>query len=69
MARKYIDCRDYPSDKKCTLALCADTDQELLDAAVAHAVQVHGYENTPELRAQVSSLIKSGNPPEQPSRQ
>jgi hypothetical protein len=29
MARKYIDCRDYPSaDKQCTVALSADSEDE-----------------------------------------
>jgi predicted small metal-binding protein len=46
MARKYIDCREYPSESKCTLALSADSDDELLEAAVQHAVTVHGHEDS-----------------------
>ncbi len=42
MTRKYIDCREYPSDMNCSVALSADTEKELLDAAVQHAVAVHG---------------------------
>jgi hypothetical protein len=34
MSRKYIDCRDYPSDINCSIALSADSDDELLEAAV-----------------------------------
>ena len=63
MSRKYIDCREYPGDVKCTLALCADTDAELLEAAVRHAVDVHGYEDTPEFRKEIKSLFKNGTPP------
>ena len=64
MARKYIDCREYPSESKCTLALSADTDDELLEAAVQHAVAVHGHEDSPQFRQQLRQLFKSGNPPE-----
>ena len=58
MNRKYIDCRNYPSDIGCTVAISADTDEELLEAAVQHAVTVHGHEDTPELRQQLTSLFK-----------
>jgi predicted small metal-binding protein len=58
MARKYIDCRDYPSEMKCTVALAADSDNELLEAAVQHAVAIHGHTDTPELRQQLQALFK-----------
>lgn len=63
MTRKYVDCREFPSDMNCTVALSADTDQELLDAAVQHAVAVHHHEDTPELRQQIRHLFKEGTPP------
>ena len=63
MTRKYVDCREFPSDINCTVALSADTDQELLDAAVQHAVAVHHHEDTPELRQQIQQLFKEGTPP------
>lgn len=63
MGRKYIDCRDYPSDTNCTVALSADTEDELLEAAVQHAIQVHQHQDTPELRTQLKSLFKEGAPP------
>jgi len=63
MARKYIDCREYPSDMNCSIALSADTDEELLEAAVQHAVAVHQHEDTPELRQQLRQLFKEGTPP------
>lgn len=63
MTRKYIDCREFPSDTNCSVALAADSDQELLDAAVQHAVAIHQHEDTPELRAQLKQLFKEGTPP------
>lgn len=63
MSRKYIDCREYPGDIKCTIALSADTEDELLEAAVRHAVDVHGYQDTPELRSEIRTLFKDGTPP------
>jgi predicted small metal-binding protein len=55
--RKSIDCRDYPSEKNCSLKI-SGTEQEVLDAAVQHAVSGHGHENTPELRDQIKSMLK-----------
>lgn len=63
MTRKYVDCREYPSEMNCTVAIAADTDKELLDAAVEHAVAVHQHQDTPELRAQLKKLFKEGTPP------
>jgi predicted small metal-binding protein len=63
MARKYIDCRAYPSEMNCTLAIAADSEKELLEAAVQHAVAVHGHQDTPELRQQLRTLLKDGAPP------
>lgn len=34
MSRYYIDCRDYPSDINCTVALLADSKEELLQAVI-----------------------------------
>jgi len=63
MSRQYIDCREYPSTMNCSVALCADSESELLDAAVQHAVAVHGHTDTPELRKQLASMFKAGTPP------
>lgn len=63
MARKFIDCREFPSDSNCTVAIAADSDQELLEAAVQHAVFVHKHEDTPEFRQQIKQLFKEGTPP------
>ncbi len=63
MSRQYIDCREYPSEMNCSVALAADNEQELLEAAVQHAVAVHGHTDSPELRGQLASMFKSGTPP------
>lgn len=68
MTRKYIDCREYPSDMHCTVALSADSDKELLEAAVQHAVAIHQHQDTPELRTQLQQLFKEGTPPVEAAR-
>jgi len=55
--RKSIDCRDYPSEKGCALRI-SGTEQEVLDAAVQHAVSSHGHKNSRELREQLKSMLK-----------
>ena len=55
--RKSIDCRNYPSDKNCSLKI-SGTEDEVLNAAVQHAVSTHGHENSPELREQIKSMLK-----------
>ncbi|MDO8778492.1 MAG: DUF1059 domain-containing protein [Burkholderiaceae bacterium] len=70
MTRKYVDCREYPSEMNCSVAMSADTDDELLEAAVQHAVSVHQHQDTPELRTQLKQLFKVGTPPvEAPRKQ
>lgn len=63
MTRQYVDCREFPSTMNCSVAIAADSEQELLDAAVQHAVAVHEHTDTPELRVELRKLIKSGTPP------
>ena len=58
MARKYIDCREVPSEMNCTVAIAADSEDEVLEAAVQHAVAVHSHEDSPELRSQIRQGIK-----------
>jgi predicted small metal-binding protein len=52
-------CRDYPSEKNCTVAISADTKKELVDAAAQHAVAVHGHQDSPQLREQLAKMIKT----------
>lgn len=63
MSRHYIDCREVPSDTKCTVALSADTKEELLEAAVQHAVKVHGHDDTTDFRQHLLEAMKEGSPP------
>ncbi|BAJ03824.1 MULTISPECIES: DUF1059 domain-containing protein [Shewanella] len=63
MSRYYIDCRNYPGDVKCSVALAADTKEELLKAVIEHGGSVHGYENTPEFRENIVKEFKEGTPP------
>lgn len=58
MSRKYIDCREYPSEMNCTVSIFADSEDELLEAAVQHAVTVHGHADSPELREQMRKAFK-----------
>ena len=55
--RPSLACRNYPSEKNCSLKL-SGTEEEVLDAAVQHAASVHGHENSPELREQIKSMLK-----------
>ncbi len=65
MTRKYVDCREVPSEMNCTIAISADDEDELLEAAVQHAVSVHHHEDTQALRGQISKAMKEGTPPVQ----
>ena len=62
MSRKFIDCREFPSESKCTVAISADSEDELIDAAAQHAVQIHGHQDSAELRAQLKGAVREGQP-------
>jgi len=65
MTRKYIDCREFPSEMHCSVAISADTDKELIEAAVQHAVAVHGHQDTPDFRKEIMGAMREGTPPVQ----
>jgi predicted small metal-binding protein len=44
-----MDCRTAPSESNCSLVITGEED-EVLRAAVAHAVEVHGHTDDAELR-------------------
>lgn len=54
--RTFIDCREFPSDSNCSLKISGTQDEVLL-AAVEHAVKSHGHERTPELREQLRGAL------------
>jgi predicted small metal-binding protein len=62
VARKFIDCRQHPSESNCSIAISADSDNELVDAAAQHAVAVHNHADDEELRSWLRSAIKEGTP-------
>jgi predicted small metal-binding protein len=62
MARKFVDCREFPSENNCTVAISADGDDELVEVAAQHAVQTHKHEDSPELRNMIRSSIREGVP-------
>jgi predicted small metal-binding protein len=63
MTRIYVDCREIPSESNCSVAIAADSDQELVEAAVQHAVAVHKHQDTPEFRQQIKQAFHEGTPP------
>jgi len=63
MGRKYVDCREMPSESQCTVAISADTENELIEVAVQHAVKVHGHKDTVQFRQMLKQAIKEGRPP------
>jgi len=55
--RTYIDCREIPSEKSCSLKI-SGTEEEVLEAAVQQAASAHGHKNTAELREQLRQSLK-----------
>lgn len=62
MGRKCIDCRDYEGEVKCSVAISADTDEELLEAVIQHGAKVHEYKDTPEFREKIRKEFKEETP-------
>jgi predicted small metal-binding protein len=54
--RKSVDCRNIEGSN-CSVKISADTEDEVLEAAVQHAVIQHGDKDTPELRRQLQTSI------------
>jgi predicted small metal-binding protein len=61
MGRKYIDCREMPSENNCDLAM-AGSEKHIVEAAAIHAVTAHGHEDTPELREEIRGALKDEVP-------
>ena len=56
--RMIADCRDFPSESGCTLTIAGQED-EVLEAAVAHAVAAHQHHPGPELREMIRTSLKA----------
>jgi predicted small metal-binding protein len=58
-----VNCGKMPSKKKCKLVIMAPADQkdDLLDAAVAHAIKSHGHKESEsqELRRGTNTQIET----------
>jgi Protein of unknown function (DUF1059) len=61
VSRKYIDCREMPSENNCDLAM-SGTEEHLVQAATLHAVTAHSHEDTPELREEIRGALKEEVP-------
>ncbi len=57
MARKTVDCRDFPSTVNCTLTISGE-EEEVVRAATLHAVDLHGHSDTPDFRQQIRKSLK-----------
>ncbi|RPF27084.1 MULTISPECIES: DUF1059 domain-containing protein [Georgenia] len=57
MVRKVADCRDTPSVMGCTLTISGE-EEEVVRAAVEHAISVHGHEDSPELWDETRRTLK-----------
>jgi hypothetical protein len=58
--RKVIDCRRFPAEKPCSIAI-SGTEDEVVELGVLHATTVHGHQDTPELREQLRSMLQDEN--------
>jgi len=55
--RRYIDCREMPSENNCSLRI-SGTEDEVLAVAVQHAVAAHGHRGSDELRMVLRGALK-----------
>jgi hypothetical protein len=56
----FIDCRNFPSDTNCSITICGEPD-ELEEAAVEHAICVHGERDTADLRHAIRRAMRDEN--------
>jgi len=61
MSRMTIDCRSMPSESGCSLTISGEED-EVVRAAAAHAVDVHGHADGEELRAGLRASLVPERP-------
>jgi hypothetical protein len=59
--RKTADCREFPSEIGCTLTITGE-EEEVVRAAVEHAVSCHGEVDSFELREQIRESLKDESP-------
>jgi predicted small metal-binding protein len=56
-SRKVIDCRSFPSESNCSLTISGRED-EVMKAAVEHAVSSHGHVDSPQLREGLRATMR-----------
>jgi hypothetical protein len=56
-----VNCGKFPSEKNCQLVIMAPAHQrdDLVEAASAHAVRVHGHPDTPQLRQELGKHLET----------
>ncbi|HUP99246.1 MAG TPA: DUF1059 domain-containing protein [Aeromicrobium sp.] len=54
MGRKYVDCREVPSEAGCTLAIVGEP-EEVVSVAVMHMKTVHGHD---EPDAELAEMVR-----------
>ena len=59
-SRKILDCRRFPAEKPCSIAISGNVD-EVVELGALHASTVHGHQDTPELREQLRSMLQDDN--------
>jgi hypothetical protein len=57
MARKSIDCRNFPDDTGCSLYISGE-EEHVIRVAAEHAVSFHGQEDKPDLRKWLRENLK-----------
>lgn len=56
--RLLLDCRDFPTDAKCSISIEADTETELLRLGAKHAVDVHDEKDDHALRMRLKAHVQ-----------
>lgn len=56
--RRRLSCLDWPSESGCTLTLTGD-EEDVFRAAVLHAVDAHGHQDTPALREAIHKSLQN----------
>ena len=53
------NCGKFPSEKNCKLVIMAPQSQraDLVEAAAAHAMKVHGHKESPQLRQELDKFL------------
>jgi predicted small metal-binding protein len=61
MPSMFVLCRDVINDAECSVAIGAQTHEELIEAAIEHAYATHSEEDTPALRQAIRECTREGS--------